>query len=74
MTDSDVPTQPAASNDPMSGLADELAQAEAELAGVEAALGRLDEGTKGRCVVCGSDIDGDLQGRVSGALTCAAHS
>ncbi len=54
-------------------MAADLADVEADLAGVEAALRRLDDGTYGRCEVCGGPVDdADLAARPT-ATTCAEH-
>lgn len=44
-----------------------------DLAGVEAALRRLDEGSYGRCVVCDVDIDDDDLARDPAGVVCSAH-
>lgn len=54
-------------------MAAELADVEADLAGVEDALRRLDDGTYGRCRVCGAPVDdADLAARPT-TRTCAEH-
>lgn len=45
----------------------------AELAEVEAALGRLDEGRYGRCVVCDNALDDAVLAERPTAQTCEAH-
>jgi RNA polymerase-binding transcription factor DksA len=45
----------------------------AELAGVDAALLRLDEGTYGTCQVCGADLHGEAIERDPLAERCPAH-
>ena len=48
-------------------------EAEAELAAVEAALGRLDDGTYGRCEACGGPVaDADLAQEPT-VRRCADH-
>lgn len=50
-----------------------LAAAEADVADVENALERLDDGTYGTCEACGSRIDPDRLAAQPGARTCADH-
>jgi DnaK suppressor protein len=45
----------------------------ADLAAVEAALERLDQGSYGRCGACDSAIDDDVLAADPTATTCAAH-
>ncbi len=45
----------------------------ADLAGVEAALERLDEGTYGRCLACDAPIDDAALEADPTQPTCAAH-
>ena len=45
-------------------------QAESHLEEVDAALARVDDGTYGRCVVCGRPIPGERLGVRPTALTC----
>lgn len=45
----------------------------ADLAAVEAALERLDQGGYGRCGACASEIDDDVLAADPTATTCAAH-
>ena len=47
---------------------------EAELDDVETALERLDDGTYGRCEVCGGPIDDQRLADQPAARTCADHS
>lgn len=51
-----------------------LEQVEAELAEVDRALQRLDDGTYGTCESCGSRIDDDLLASVPTARFCATHA
>lgn len=53
---------------------DRLGRAEAELAAVEHALGRLDAGTWGTCEACGGPIEAASLDRRPGARTCDAHT
>lgn len=46
---------------------------EAELAAVEAALARLDDGSYGTCEVCGSEVDDTVLAADPTARLCAAH-
>jgi RNA polymerase-binding transcription factor DksA len=46
---------------------------EAELAGVDAALRRLDEGSYGACEVCGAALIGEVIERDPLAGRCPAH-
>ncbi|MBI2710480.1 MAG: hypothetical protein HYX34_12420 [Actinobacteria bacterium] len=50
-----------------------LAAIEAELAQVERALGRIDDGTYGRCSVCGDDIDDEVLRTTPLSSLCPAH-
>ncbi|KQV75929.1 hypothetical protein ASC61_13435 [Aeromicrobium sp. Root344] len=51
-----------------------IEQAERRLAEIDAARARIDEGTYGRCEVCGEPIaDGRLEARPV-ARTCVAHA
>jgi RNA polymerase-binding transcription factor DksA len=52
---------------------DVLAVAERELADVEHALRRLDQGTWGACEACGAAIDPDQLARDPAARACAGH-
>lgn len=53
---------------------DLLATVESELAAVDAALGRLDDGTYGTCRSCGESIDDERLAADPAADTCAAHA
>ncbi|MDA8342718.1 MAG: hypothetical protein M0007_10925 [Actinomycetota bacterium] len=53
-------------------LLDELDRAEAALAAVEAALGRLDDGAYGRCVSCGAGVDAAILEHDPAAAHCGA--
>lgn len=44
-----------------------------ELEGVERALGRLDDGTYGRCESCGDDIADEILAATPHAVRCGAH-
>ena len=46
---------------------------EADLAGVDAALRRLDEGSYGACEVCGAPLNGEVLERDPLADRCPAH-
>jgi RNA polymerase-binding transcription factor DksA len=48
-------------------------QLEAQLAEVEAALGRIEDGTYGTCEVSGEEIEGDRLEANPAARTCKAH-
>lgn len=50
-----------------------LASVEGELADVERALQRLDEGTYGTCQVCGAAIDDERLAAAPAAAHCRAH-
>lgn len=50
-----------------------LAQVESELADVERALVRLDEGTYGTCEACGAVIDDERLAAEPGTAFCAEH-
>jgi len=50
-----------------------LEQVEAELADVERALRRLDEGTYGLCEACGQSISDDRLEAIPAARFCIAH-
>jgi RNA polymerase-binding transcription factor DksA len=52
---------------------EELVRAEAELADVEHALGRLDAGTYGTCEVCAGPADEDRLAAAPATRTCATH-
>ena len=49
-----------------------LAQVEADLAGVERAMARLDDGTYDTCEVCGGPIGDDRLQAAPFALRCSA--
>ncbi|MFZ6004275.1 MAG: TraR/DksA family transcriptional regulator [Actinomycetota bacterium] len=51
-----------------------LDDVEGELDDVEAALGRLDEGTYGVCEVCGAHIDDERLSRQPATRFCAEHA
>jgi len=51
-----------------------LARIEAELSAVEATLDRIDDGTWGRCSVCGTDIDGERLAADPLTPVCAEHA
>jgi DnaK suppressor protein len=50
-----------------------LAAAETEVADVQHALGRLDDGTYGTCEACGAPIDADRRAATPAARTCVEH-
>ena len=50
-----------------------LTQVESELADVERALARLDEGTYGTCQACGALIDDERLAAEPGTAFCAEH-
>jgi RNA polymerase-binding transcription factor DksA len=52
------------------GLADET---ERQVAEIDAALGRIDDGSWGRCVVCGKDIDDERLEARPQADRCLEH-
>jgi RNA polymerase-binding transcription factor DksA len=52
---------------------DTLDAVDADLRSVEAALGRIDAGSYGRCEVCGSDIDADVLAAAPLTRACAEH-
>lgn len=52
----------------------QLDRVEADLAGVEQALARLDATTYGTCEVCGSPLDDQLLAATPTALRCSAHA
>ncbi len=52
---------------------DRLARVEAEVAEVERALSRLDEGIYGSCEVCGAELDAELLARLPVARDCGGH-
>jgi RNA polymerase-binding transcription factor DksA len=51
-----------------------LTRVEAELADVEQALARLDDGTYGTCKVCGGAISGDRLAASPAAALCVEHA
>lgn len=51
-----------------------LAQVEGELADVERALARLDDGSYGTCEVCGEPIDGERLRIEPATARCGAHA
>lgn len=65
---SDVPETPEA---PGLGLA-ELRRVEDDLAGVQAALARLDDGSYGRCAACGGEIGDEELAADPTAVLCGA--
>ena len=50
-----------------------IAQAQADLAGVDRALERLDDGTYGTCEVCGEAIADDVLERAPASRLCPSH-
>ena len=52
---------------------DELDAAEADVEGVERALGRLDDGTYSTCEVCGAPIAAERLAAEPTTRTCAEH-
>jgi DnaK suppressor protein len=54
--------------------ADALDVVDADLRAVEAALGRMDAGSYGRCEVCGSDIDPEVLSTAPLTRACAEHA
>ena len=53
---------------------EELDAAEADVEGVERALGRLDEGSYGTCEVCGGAIGADRLAAEPATRSCAEHA
>jgi RNA polymerase-binding transcription factor DksA len=53
---------------------DTLEVVDADLRAVEAALGRIDAGSYGRCEVCGSDIDPEVLSIAPLTRACAEHA
>jgi DnaK suppressor protein len=51
-----------------------IGRLQADLADVDRALGRLDDGTYGTCEVCGEAIADDVLERAPAARLCAAHA
>ena len=58
---------------PTPSPADALEAADADMRAVEAALGRIDAGSFGRCEVCGGDIAAETLAEAPLARACAAH-
>jgi RNA polymerase-binding transcription factor DksA len=55
------------------GITAELDAVEEELSGVELALVRLDQGSYGRCELCGAEIDASLLADVPTVRHCRSH-
>lgn len=53
---------------------DRLARVETEVADVERALYRLDEGSYGSCEVCGAELEDERLADIPIVRTCGAHS
>lgn len=53
---------------------DQLARVENEVADVERALSRLDQGTYENCEVCGTNIGEERLGKSPITRTCSQHS
>ena len=51
-----------------------LEQLEAEISDLDAALRKIDEGTYGRCEVCGQEIDAERLEAMPGTRTCREHA
>ena len=51
-----------------------LEQLEAEIGDLDAALRKIDEGTYGRCEVCGKEIDAERLEAMPGTRTCREHA
>lgn len=51
-----------------------LEQLEAEINDLDAALRKIDEGTYGRCEVCGKDVDPERLEAMPGTRTCREHA
>lgn len=69
-----TPTPPAATPAPSpERSAVDLDAVAADLAAVNDALTRLDEGTYGRCAACDAPIDDDALATEPTRLTCDAH-
>jgi RNA polymerase-binding transcription factor DksA len=81
VTDARVPStdhpgvDPATDIDHASAVADAdlLAEVNAELGAVDDALRRLDDGTYGKCEVCGSELDSELLEADPFAIRCSDH-
>lgn len=71
-TTADAPSA-ATTTDDVEPPAFDLAAIASELAAVEAALVRLDDGAYGRCDVCGQPIDDDVLAARPTASSCSAH-
>jgi RNA polymerase-binding transcription factor DksA len=59
---------------PDASATETLDAVDAELRAVEAALGRLDAGSYGRCEVCGGDIDAEVLSAAPLTRACAEHA
>ena len=51
-----------------------LEQLEAEIGDLDAALRKIDEGTYGRCEVCGKEIEAERLEAMPGTRTCREHA
>ena len=51
-----------------------LEQLEAEISDLDAALRKVDEGTYGRCEVCGKEIEPERLEAMPGTRTCFEHA
>lgn len=51
-----------------------LEQLEAEINDLDAALRKIDEGTYGRCEVCGKEVDPERLEAMPGTRTCREHA
>ena len=51
-----------------------LEQLEAEINDLDSALRKIDEGTYGRCEVCGTEVDPERLEAVPGTRTCREHA
>jgi RNA polymerase-binding transcription factor DksA len=51
-----------------------LEQLEAEISDLDAALRKIDEGTYGRCEVCGKEIEAERLEAMPGTRTCREHA
>ena len=51
-----------------------LEQLEAEISDLDTALRKIDEGTYGRCEVCGQEIDPERLEAMPGTRTCREHA
>jgi RNA polymerase-binding transcription factor DksA len=61
-------------DEPQASATETLDAVDAELRAVEAALGRLDAGSYGRCEVCGGDIDAEVLSAAPLTRACAEHA